>query len=110
MIKPKGSLELGKMYRDWLSVRDGNQSAYPSVETLVKYQGWAGELASGGRRADQGFDFRRFCRVLLEGRAWHMDLMTVGVAYHNGKDYPAPEGWECLEEANDETGGQDKSG
>jgi len=99
--KPEPDIELGKLYRDWLSVRDGDQSAYPSVETLIKYQRWAEELVIGGRREYQGADFRRFCRVRLEGKARGLDLMTAGTAYRNGKDYPAPEDWEFLSEAEE---------
>ena len=99
--KPEPDIELGKLYRDWLSVRDGDQSAYPSVETLVKYQRWAEELVIGGRREYQGADFRRFCRVRLEGKARGLDLMAAGTAYRNGKDFPAPEGWKCLVEVEE---------
>lgn len=99
--EPEPEIKLGKLYRDWLSVRDGDQSAYPSVERLVKYQQWAEELVIGGRREHQGADFRRFCRVRLEGKARGLDLMTAGTAYRNGRDYPAPEGWECLVEAEE---------
>ena len=87
---------LGKLYRDWLSISGCRESANPSEERLAQYQEWAEELAIGGGRQDGGSAFRRFCRVRLAGREAGMDLMTVGEAFQNGKDYPAPEGWECL--------------
>ena len=87
---------MGKLYRDWLSISGCRESANPSEERLAQYQEWAEELAIGGGRQDGGSAFRRFCRVRLAGREAGMDLMAVGEAFQNGKDYPAPEGWECL--------------
>jgi hypothetical protein len=87
---------LGKLYRDWLSISGCKESANPSEERLAQYQEWAEELAIGGGRQDGGSAFRRFCRVRLAGREAGMDLMVVGEAFQNDKDYPAPEGWECL--------------
>lgn len=94
-----GDYPLGKLYRDWLSVRDGKESAYPSPETLRVYQGWAEELLAGGKREWEGEPFRRFCRLRQSAR--HMDLMTVGAALDNGQDCPAPEGWKMLNEPTD---------
>jgi len=87
---------MGKLYRDWLSISGCRESANPSEERLARYQTWAEELVAGGERQDGGAAFRRFCRVRLAGREVGMDLMVVGEAFQNGKDYPAPEGWECL--------------
>lgn len=98
--KPGGpamtTFPLGKLYRDWLSVRDGDQSAYPSDETLAKYQQWAEELIAGGKREAQGADFRQFARLRQGNR--HMDLMSVGAALNMETDCKAPEGWEFLNE------------
>ena len=87
---------LGRLYRDWLSISGCRESANPSEERLAQYQAWAEELVAGGERQDGGAAFRRFCRVRLAGCQAGMDLMVVGEAFQNGKDYPAPEGWECL--------------
>ena len=90
--------ELGKLYRDWLSVTNGDESASPSEERLAQYQELAGELVMGGKRQEQGSEFRRFCRVRLAGRQAEFDLMTVSEAFQNGKDFPVPDGWEYLDE------------
>ena len=91
--------ELGKLYRDWLSVTNGDESASPSSdERLAQYQELAEELVMGGKRQEQGSEFRRFCRVRLAGRQAGIDLMTAGEAFQNGKDFPVPDGWEFLDE------------
>ena len=89
---------LGELYRDWLSVTNGDESAYPSPERLAQYQEWAEELVIGGSREADGADFRRFCRVRLAGQSRHLDLASAGQAFRGGKDFPAPAGWECLRE------------
>ena len=90
--------ELGKLYRDWLSVTNGDESASPSEERLAQYQELAEELVMGGKRQEQGSEFRRYCRVRLAGRQAGFDLMTVSEAFQNGKDFPVPDGWEYLDE------------
>ena len=98
-------LALGKLYRDWLSISGCKESADPSEERLTQYQVWAEELVAGGEREDGGAGFRRFCRVRLVGLDVGMDFIAAGEAYHNGTDFPATEGWNCLlepEEPNPE--------
>ncbi|MCP4539209.1 MAG: hypothetical protein GY832_18895, partial [Chloroflexi bacterium] len=94
---------LGTFYRDWLSVRDDSVSAYPSAETMLKYQRWAGELVVGGAREREGRDFRRFCRIQLEGKMRGLvDLAMIGDLYDQQKvDFPAPKGWACLRETDE---------
>lgn len=94
-------LDLAYLYRDWISATIGGVSAYPSEETLAKYQGWAAELVIGGEREKEGAQFRRFCRVRLEGRQWGFDLATAAEAFRNKVDYSPIEGWDCLEESDE---------
>jgi hypothetical protein len=89
---------IGTLYRDWLSVTNGDESAYPSVERLAQYARWGRELLASGSRADEGADFRRFCRVRVEGKARHLDLASAGNAYRDGGDCAAPAGWAFLAE------------
>jgi hypothetical protein len=91
-------LTLAYLYRDWLSVTNGDESAPPSEETLAKYQGWAEELVVGGEREREGLEFRRFCRVRLEARSRRLALDAVAEAFRDNVDYPPMEDWECLEE------------
>lgn len=94
---------IGPLYRDWLSITNGDESAYPSGDRLAQYAGWGRELLAAGSRETEGVDFRRFCRVRVEGKMRHMDLMSAGNAYRNGVDFPAPTGWEFLAEPESDT-------
>jgi len=89
------------LYRDWLSIVNGDESLCPSGQRLAEYRQWAGELVIGGSREKEGADFRRFCRVRLEGMRRGLHLAAAGVAYEKGRDFPAPEGWECLQETDE---------
>jgi hypothetical protein len=89
---------IGTLYRDWLSVTNGDESAYPSRDRLAQYARWGRELLASGSRADEGADFRRFCRVRVEGQVHHLDLASAGNAYRSGVDCAAPAGWEYLAE------------
>ena len=81
--------DIGLLYRDWLSITYGNESAYPSEKELAQYAKWGRELLTGGSREREGVGFRRFCRIRVEGRIRHLDLTEVGRAYQNGVDFPA---------------------
>jgi len=89
---------IGTLYRDWMSVVNGDESAYPNREMLTKYARWGRALLAGGKHENEGADFRRFCRVRVEGQARGLDLYTAGAAYGNGADYPPRPGWEFLAE------------
>lgn len=93
--------KMGGLYRDWLSVTNGDESAYPSEERLAQYQAWAEELVVGGTREKEGSEFRRFCRVRLEGQARGLGLDAAAKAYRNGRDFPPLEGWDCLRESDE---------
>jgi hypothetical protein len=93
--------DLARLYRDWISVTVGGESAHPSEETQAKYQRWAEELVVGGEREREGFSFRCFCRLRLQGKSQGLDLAATVDAFRNQVDCPPPEDWECLEESDE---------
>jgi hypothetical protein len=95
------ALALAVLYRDWLSVANGDESAYPSLLKLHHYCQAARQLVVGGERECEGQDFRRFCRVRLEGKVRGFDLTIVGKAYRAKRDFAPPDGWDCLRETDE---------